>query len=68
MFAAPHRPEIDHRTIKMNVGVMAITLARLTRFFASTAIDSISASYYEGSWSQSIFASERHLFTEGEQP
>lgn len=55
MFSAPKRQEIDHRTIKLIVGVVATTLAGLTNFFASTALTSISASYYEGGWSQSIF-------------
>ncbi|MEO6687707.1 MAG: hypothetical protein ABIS07_01835 [Dokdonella sp.] len=55
MFAAPKREEIDHRTIKLIVGVIAVSLASLTSLFASTAIPSISDSYYEGGWSQSIF-------------
>jgi hypothetical protein len=55
MFSAPKRQEIDHRTIKLIVGIVAISLAWLTNFFASTALTSISASYYEGGWSQSIF-------------
>lgn len=55
MFPVPRRQEIDHRTIKLIVGVVAISLAGLTSFFASSAITSISASYYEGGWSQSIF-------------
>ncbi|MDH5332048.1 MAG: hypothetical protein OEW27_19055 [Aquincola sp.] len=55
MMSAPTRREIDHRTIKLIVGVVAISLAGLTSWFASTAITSISASYYEGGWSQSIF-------------
>lgn len=50
-----HREEIDHRTIKLIVGVMAIGFPFLTSAFAGTAIASISASYYEGGWSQSIF-------------
>ncbi len=55
MFSAPKRQEIDHHTIKLIVGVIALSLASLTSFFATTAITSISASYYEGGWSQSIF-------------
>ena len=51
----PEREEIDHRTIKLLVGVIALSLASLTSFFAGTSITSISASYYEGGWSQSIF-------------
>ena len=55
MLSAPNRREIDHRTIKLIVGVIALSLAGLTSYFASSAITSISASYYEGGWSQSIF-------------
>lgn len=51
----PKREEIDHRTIKLIVGVIAISLPFLTNAFAGNAIASISASYYEGGWSQSIF-------------
>ena len=55
MFASPTRPEIDHRTIKLIVGLIALTLASLTSFFAQSSISSISASYYEGGWSLNIF-------------
>lgn len=54
-FSAPKRPEIDHRTIKLIVGVVAISLAPLTDVFAHTRITSISASYYETGVAQSIF-------------
>jgi hypothetical protein len=50
-----HPPEIDHRTMKLIVGLIALSLANLTSFFANTKITSISASYYEGGWSQAIF-------------
>lgn len=49
------RQEIDHRTIKLLVGLIALSLATLTSVFASNPIESISASYYEGGWSQTIF-------------
>jgi len=55
MLSTPKRQEIDHRTIKLIVGVAAISLAGLTSYFASSAITSISASYHEGGWSQTIF-------------
>jgi hypothetical protein len=55
MIASPMRQEIDHRTIKLIVGLIAIFLANLTSFFSKTVITSISASYYEGGWSQNIF-------------
>jgi hypothetical protein len=41
--------------MKLIVGIIALSLASLTSFFANTRITSISASYYEGGWSQSIF-------------
>ncbi|MBI4740520.1 MAG: hypothetical protein HY777_02970 [Betaproteobacteria bacterium] len=55
MISAPKRNEIDHRTIKLLIGLIALFLANLTSWFANTSITSISASYYEGGWSQSIF-------------
>lgn len=55
MLPAPQRQEIDHRTIKLLVGVVAIAIAPLTHAFARTRLASISASYYESGWSQSIF-------------
>ena len=51
----PQREEIDHRTIKLLVGVIALTLSSLTSLFAGTPITSISASYHVGGWSQSFF-------------
>lgn len=50
----PTKEEIDHRTLKLLVGLMALSLGSLTSFFASSKIESISASYWEGGWSQSI--------------
>jgi hypothetical protein len=55
---APTRQEIDHRTIKLIVGIVALSLAPLTSAFANTAhirITSISASYHVAGWSQTIF-------------
>ena len=54
MLPAPTKQEIDHRTLKLLVGLIALTLGNLTSFFADSKITSISASYYEGGWSQSI--------------
>jgi predicted transporter len=51
----PQREEIDHRTIKLLVGVIALTLAGLTSYFAGGVITSISASYHVGGWAQTIF-------------
>ncbi len=59
------RQEIDHRTIKLIVGIVSLSLAGLTSAFATTAITSISASYYEGGWSRSLrprCLSGRHVF------
>jgi hypothetical protein len=55
MQLTPQREEIDHRTIKLLIGVIALTLAGLTSYFAGGSITSISASYYEGGWANSIF-------------
>jgi len=54
MLSAPKREEVDHLTIKFVVGLIAVSLAPLTNFFAESRITSISASYYEGGWSQAI--------------
>ena len=55
METTPKRPEIDHRTLKLLVGIIALSLGTLTDFFANEPLESISASYYEGGWSQSLF-------------
>src|SRR5215831_5948568 len=55
MFSVPARQEIDHRTIKLLVGLIALTLPGLTNFFAGGGLTSISASYYDAGWAQSIF-------------
>lgn len=47
--------EIDHHILKLIVGVIALTLANLTAFFATAPIESISASYHEGGWARDIF-------------
>lgn len=52
MRAFPHRPEIDHRTIKLLVGLIALSLANITSLFSASPITSISASYYEGDWAR----------------
>ncbi len=51
----PNRIEIDHHTIKLIVGVIAISLASLASFFSQTPLESISASYHEGGWPRDIF-------------
>ena len=56
MVAAPEKPEIDHRTIKLLVGLIAIFLPILTSWLAYPArLTSVSASYFEGDWPRSIF-------------
>jgi hypothetical protein len=55
MLPNPTKPEIDHRTLKLLVGLIALSLASLTSFFADSKITSISESYYKGGWAQSIF-------------
>ena len=54
MLLSPTKQEVDHRTLKLLVGVIALTLGNLTSFFANSQITSISASYYEGDWARSI--------------
>lgn len=49
------RREIDSRTIKLIIGLIALSLAPLTSALSASVIDSISAAYYEGGWAQSIF-------------
>lgn len=55
MFSSPKRKEIDHRTIKLLVGLIAISLASVTSYFSETPLQSISAAYHEGRWPRDIF-------------
>jgi hypothetical protein len=55
MLPTPRRREIDHRTIKLIVGLIALSLASLTNLFAPSPLTSVSASYWQGGWSQTIF-------------
>lgn len=55
MLSAPRRREIDHHTMKLIVGLIALSLPFLTSYLAGGRITSISAAYYEGGWPQSIF-------------
>ena len=55
MLSTPAKQEIDQRTMKLLVGLMALTLANLTSFFSNVSITSISASYYQVGWSETIF-------------
>ena len=51
----PAHIEIDHHTMKLIVGVIAISLAWLTSLFSQTPLESISASYHADGWSRDIF-------------
>lgn len=51
----PVKQEVNHQTLKLMVGVIALSLGSITNLFASGPLDSISASYFEGGWSQTIF-------------
>lgn len=55
MAKAPKLQEIDHRTLKLIVGLVALSLAGLTSALSASSITSISASYYESGWAQTIF-------------
>ena len=56
MIAPPKTPEIDHRTIKLLVGLIAFFLPILTDWFAlPDKITSVSAAYFAGDWPRSIF-------------
>ena len=46
--------EIDHRTIKLLVGLIALGLANATSFFSEHTITSISESYHYGAWPRDI--------------
>lgn len=54
--AGTPKHEIEHRTIKLIVGLIALSLAPLTAFLASAPLDSISAAYYDdGRWTRDVF-------------
>ena len=58
MLAKPRFSEIDHRTMKLIVGLIALSLPTLTNFLATLAgspLASISESYWRGGWPQTIF-------------
>ena len=54
MLSNPH-PQIDHRTLKLIVGIISLTLPCLTSLFAHQTLTSISASYYATDLSRNIF-------------
>jgi len=55
MNAGSPTQDFDARTIKLMIGLIALSLASLTNFFATSKLTSISASYYEGGLSQTFF-------------
>ena len=54
LLPSPRRREIDHRTLKLIVGVIALSLPVLTSVFAKEPLPAISAAYWEGDWSRNI--------------
>jgi hypothetical protein len=54
MLSAPKREEINHCTIKLIVGLIALSLGALTDLLADHPITSISASYWEDGWARNI--------------
>ncbi len=55
MFSYSNKQEIDHRTIKLIIGLIALGLASITSFFTAGTIESISESYHRGGWAQTFF-------------
>lgn len=50
-----HRIEIDYRTLRLAIGIIALTLGWVTRYFAGTPLGSISESYYHPGPAQTYF-------------
>lgn len=48
-------PEINEHTMKLIVGLIALSLAGLTNYFSEESLQSISASYHADFWSRDIF-------------
>ena len=55
MFSTPSRQEIDHRTIKLIIGIIAISLGFITSILSHDTITSISASYWQDGSARNIF-------------
>jgi hypothetical protein len=51
----PQHQEIDHRILKLMVGLVALTLASATSFFSDGVILSISQSHCHGGWARDFF-------------
>jgi hypothetical protein len=54
MATTPHQ-EIDHRTLKLMVGLVALFLASATSFLSGDSIASISKAHCYGGWSRDLF-------------
>ncbi|MEM7705661.1 MAG: hypothetical protein AAF358_08925 [Pseudomonadota bacterium] len=54
MFENPRRNEINHRTIKLIMGLMSLSLAILTNYFSIEDLTSISEAYHQGGWPRDI--------------
>lgn len=52
---APRRPEINHHTLKLIVGFVALSLPGLTNWLAGGRLTSISESYHAGGSAQTVF-------------
>ncbi len=50
--AGKFRQEIDHRTLKLMVGLVGLSLAFATSFLSGGAIESISAAHCHGGWAR----------------
>ena len=55
MLPEPRKQEIDHRTIKLLVGLIALTLASVATVLARARLDSISDAYYATDASRNVF-------------
>lgn len=49
------RPEIDHHTLKLIVGLIALGLANLTAFLSGQPLPSISDAYHVDGWARDVF-------------
>lgn len=55
MDSHPEQVEIDHHTLKLIVGLIAIFLPFLADLFSQSGLTSVSGAYHEGGWSRNIF-------------
>lgn len=51
----PEHPEINKDTIKLLIGIIAISLAYVTNYYSSAPLTSISASYHEDGMAHNVF-------------